>query len=484
MSTKFISPQEVPLISATGEVIVTLKDNSVVKMNRPTLINDKLVGATGNQPRREIDLSQVRSVQLVHRDYFYPVLYAGVAGVAAFLLVGATTAPAPPPSESCPFIYAFDGEHWVFEAEPFGGAFSQALERVEWCRLDQIREDQGRYKILVANELEETQYTDELKLVVADHPRGLAVAFNPAGQIHTFSNPLPPFRAYDASGKDLLSLVRASDHEFWQSAPEGVSPSPGADWRDELVLEFPKPPGARTAKVLANVWTSARGSLAAKSFLELYGKSLPDFYAEVNRFGPAYNRLRAWFLKEELYLLRIAAETKDGWKTKGVLYGGGPFIAKEKAYLIDVSDVEGDVLRIKLRPPKNFWLINSLAVDYSEDIPVQTRELSPRLEEFPSGSDFNAELNADDNRYLVLEKKGDRAEIAFVVPPLSQGADRTIFVKARGFYNIHLDARGEPRWDILAQIYDQPGFCVRYAEARFRSEFSWAKADNGRSKKL
>jgi hypothetical protein len=34
-----------------------------------------------------------------------------------------------------------------------------------------------------------------------------------------------------------------------------------------------------------------------------------------------------------------------------------------------------EVLKIKLRPPVNFWMVNSPAVDYGEDSPVQIRDL-------------------------------------------------------------------------------------------------------------
>ena len=478
LSTRNISPQEIPLVAEKGQVVLTLKDKSVVKMSHPVIVDNKIIRETGESPGQEIEIAQVRSVSLTRKNYLYPVIFGGALVVAAILMNGAATAPSPPPSTCCPFIYAFDGRNWVFEAEPYGGALCQAMERVEWCRLDQIREDRGLYRILVANELEETQYTDEFKLLAVDHPAGLTAAFDPAGHVHTFADPLPPLRAYDAGGRDLLSLVRQSDDEFWQSPPEDGSLTQGGDPRDEIVLEFPKPQGVRTAKLLANVWTSARGSAAAKSFLELYGKSLPGFYAEVNRFGPAYHRLSAWFFKEELYLLKVLVETRDGWKAKGLLYGGGPFIAKEKAYAVDVSDVAGDVLRLKLRPPKGFWLINSLAVDYSEDAPVKTWELSAQPQELPSGGGPDTDLAADDNRYLVLQQKGDHAELAFAVPARAEGAGRTVFIKARGYYDIHLDTSGEPRWDLIARIYDEPGFCVRFAEERFRREL--ARAGRGR----
>ena len=78
--------------------------------------------------------------------------------------------------------------------------------------------------------------------------------------------------------------MAANDLVFWVSRLEEKSPD-NTDMRDELVMEFPKPAGAKKAKLLANAWTTC-WLLSAGKFMALFGSSLPERYADVDRFGP------------------------------------------------------------------------------------------------------------------------------------------------------------------------------------------------------
>ena len=466
VSQRYISPQEITPEIQKNKILIQQKDGSLIEMRSPTIAGDKIAGIGDGGQKIEVPFSSIQSVQVIKRDYQYPILLAGVLGVAAFLFIGMETAPAPPPSESCPFVYSFDGHHWVLEAEPYGGAFCQALERAEWIPLDRIKAVDGRYRILISNELNEAQYTDELKLVVVDHQKGVKIEADAAGKMHALAAPESPLRAFDGQGNDILAEIAAKDHLFWQSPLSGPAEFP-QDGRDELVFEFSKPLGARQAKLQVNAWTTPWGAAAAGDFLALYGDGLRDFYADVNRFGPAYHRVTSWFMDEELYLLKMLVETRDGWKAKGLIYGGGPYIAKDKAYALDISDVPGEILRIKLRPPRNFWLFNSLAIDYSTDSQVRIAEVAAVQATAPCQA-APSQLRADDNSYLVLNSKGESVELTFCPPPREKDRDRTVFLKAKGYYDIHLDAGGKPRWDVIDRIYDEPGFCVRLANERYR----------------
>jgi hypothetical protein len=146
-----------------------------------------------------------------------------------------------------------------------------------------------------------------------------------------------------------------------------------------------------------------------------------------------------------------------------VINGGGPYISKNKAYILDVGDVPGKTLRLRLRPPVNFWMLNELAVDYSQDVPVHAVELAPASAIDQDGQDVKAKLAAMDNDYLVAANRGDRVELTFPAPPLTDGLDRTVLIKATGYYDIHLDARGEPQKEVADRILNEPGYAAQFA---------------------
>ena len=371
---------------------------------------------------------------------------------------------------SCPLIYSWNGEEYVLDAEPYGAALSEGLKRTDWVELSELRKDRGEYRVLLANELDETEYTDELKLVAVDHAPGLKIAPDLFGRFHAFAAPLPPMSAVDQTGRDILTFVKANDRAFWLSDLEGRDPDGDGEFRDELVFEFPKPAGAKQARLLANVWTSQWGSLSAGMFLEHYGTSLPEKYAEVDSHGPMYAKFMNWVAAEELAALKVWVETPNGWKARSMIVGGAPVITKDKAYILPVGDIPGEALRIKLRPPVNFWMVNSLAVDYGEESAVEVTEIAADKAVDHAGRDVRAELASTDKSYLVSPNRGERTELVFAAPPLKEGLARTVFVKASGYYKVHVDATGEPRLDLAERILTEPGFAARYS---FREYLKW-----------
>lgn len=398
-----------------------------------------------------------------------------VVSVGAFiglglLVAGALKNSGPWPEwDSCPFVYSYNGGEYILDAEPYGMAITEGLTRTDWVEMSNLREVDGKYRVLLANELDETQFTDELKLVAVDHAPGLKVAPDFGGRFHTFARPLPPAKAVDREGRDILPFVAENDRVFWVSRLDEKSPDDPV-MRDELIIEFPKPAGAKRAKLLANVWTTQWASQSARLFLELYGSSLPQAYADVDRHGPTYGQVLKWMSSEEIATMKVWVETPGGWKARGMIYGGAPVITKDKAYTLDVADVPGETLRIKLRPPVNCWMVNSLAVDYGEDEPIETVEIAAVRAVDPSGRDVRGTLAATDRSYLEAANRGERTELVFPAPSLKAGRERTVFVKASGYYKIHLEAKGEPQTDLIARVLAEPDFAARYA---FREYLHW-----------
>ncbi len=432
------------------------------------IVGDKIVGKVlderGLKKHISVPIADVESVWVKKIDAgktFFTVMGIGlvVAGVG-FLLYMLT-------KESCPFVYSFDGEQYVFDAEPYGGAICPGLKRVEWCGLEHLREVDGDYRLLLTNEVDETQYTDELELWVVDHPHEVQVAPGILGRMHTIAEPVVPVRAYDQDGRDLTRYVCENDWLFWQSRNSEKDPARIEQLRDELRFEFPKPRNAGKAKLIFNGCNTLWGSQMLKRYLELYGSRVSAWYDEVKNLGPAFYQMTKTHISEELYALQLKVETDNGWQFKDFILGGGPFVSEDRVYPLDLENVPGDTLRIKLSPPALFWKINYIAVDYSEDVPVQVTKLKAVRAEDHTGRDVGELLSATDNRYLAMPDFGDSAELVFRAPARQPGLQRSFVLKASGYYDIHLKAEGEPQHELLHRIHSEPGFIVQYAIAEY-----------------
>ena len=418
-----------------------------------------------SMPLSDIQLVHVRAVNVeatVLVNLGIAAVAAGVIAVAAFYHSWYH------PSGSCPFVYSYNGEKYVLDAETYGTAVCPGLKRTEWTVLDNLKAVHGEYRLALADELEETDYTDEMKLVAVDHPRGVEVLPDEAGGLHTFARPLPPASARDGRGRDILPLVAADDKLLWSSSLGDFDPARPEDPRDELTFEFPKPDGASQAKLLVNAWTTAWGASMAEDFLALRGRTLPEWYADVNAHGPQYAEVMHWFQSDELYTLKVWVETPAGWQARALVVGGAPYAAKSRAaHLLDIRDVPGKTLRIKLRPPANFWLVNNLAVDYSADLPVLAAEIAATSAVDQGGRDVTARLAATDGDYLVASKRGDRTEVTFPAPAPKAGLDRTVLLKVSGYYDVRADASGEPRLEAFERLLHEPGAAARYALEKY-----------------
>jgi hypothetical protein len=151
---------------------------------KPIIKNDKLTGVTTSAVEVAIPLSEIKTVYVQRLDLLKTSV---VAFAVVFILAGMVsaitdepehTAPVDtlPPIWSCPFVYSHDGSIYVLDGEPYGGSICEGLARTDLCELEHLLAVNGKYRLIVSNELDETQYIDELALLVIDHPPVLGTA--------------------------------------------------------------------------------------------------------------------------------------------------------------------------------------------------------------------------------------------------------------------------------------------------------------------
>lgn len=426
-----------------------------------------------------VPMSQVDTVWVEHTDggrVFLVTLGAVAATLGAIFLIALLT------KESCPFVYSYDGTTYMLDGEPYGGATCPGLKRTDWGGLKHAKEVGGEYRFKVTNEVDETQHTDEMKLVVVDHPGNVTVVADEAGALHSLAAPVGPTSAVDGRGRDILDYVKDDDWVYWQSALVDLDPEAKSGLKERLVFEFPKPSGARRAKLVFDGGNTLWASQMVKRFLSLQGRNLDRYYASLAAPGAAQFALLSLNLREELYRLNLRVSTPSGWVVKGSAVGGGPFVTRARTYSLDISDVPGDVLKIELTPPLGFWMINHVAVDYSEDVPLEVREVGAARAVDSHGADLRDALSSVDGRYFTMPSTGDSADLVFQAPPRSPGLERSVLLKTNGYYDIHMGTLGDPMIDTLARVRTEPGFAIRFALqefAKWRSEHATARALHG-----
>jgi hypothetical protein len=387
----------------------------------------------------------------------------GVTVLAAAIVVGVAVAT----KESCPFIYSWDGRRYVFDGEPYGGATMRALERTDWSELEQLRASHGQYRLMLTNEVDETQHTNRIALWVVDHPTGTTVVMDREGHAHAFRALLPLTAARDETGQDLLPWLRSNDHAAWYPNLRAYAREDSlGDTRNHITLEFARPPGATRVFLVSNAATGQWGSHMIRTMLGMRGNRVHEFYAAIND-SPLYRQqLLEWNRREELFELFFEVRRGDEWVHQDFIPGGGPFISESRAIPVDLAGVTGDRVQIRLHPPIGFWSLNSFHLAW-EEAEASVTELTPESGSGVGGASVVNALRAVDSLYLDFPDRGDRTTLAFKAPPTRPGMERTVFAETRGWYEVHLHDLGEPDLAAIQRLTVEPGFVVRRALREF-----------------
>jgi tetratricopeptide (TPR) repeat protein len=139
---------------------------------------------------------------------------------------------------SCAFAYTWDGTRFRFVTDamwrsalgmPLGlmggaSAFAPAGASQEYLRIpgEALKPRNGRYVLQLTEELWETAYADEVKLVAVDHPDSVDIfvdeRFVPPGPVtlnlHQVARKVLPRSAVDERGRDVLPALRESDDVY------------------------------------------------------------------------------------------------------------------------------------------------------------------------------------------------------------------------------------------------------------------------------
>lgn len=270
-------------------------------------------------------------------------------------------------SGSCPYLFSFDGTQFSFVGDfmwgtPLGmyvngqnaGDFPQTTE---WLKIpgDLLRPRSGAYELRAQANLWETDYFDQLALIVVDHPPDTEVFVDE----RFFLTPTPPrlhvtgpvksvARAWDHKGKDATDEVRAIDRRYLDRCPRGRFQGVTRDHWVELDLGDDAP---REGAVL----------LIARGWLHPTNSSINVALAQGKHDAP-------------MPVVLEIPDAKGGWKATGPPIG---FPAgKDKTMLIRLDGLEGNAVhrRVRLRTSMEvYWDFLGYAIELDPKLARLTR---------------------------------------------------------------------------------------------------------------
>jgi hypothetical protein len=354
------------------------------------------------------------------------------------------TGPQEPPSSStsfsCPFIYSYDGATWQLDSETYAGAIARGLERTDLDNLDRIALNDGKYRLRLVNEADETEYTDELALLAVDHPTGTRIMPDAGGVLHMVSGAMGPLKIRRHTPLSVPAL------EVWDAS-------------------FRRPSATRLALVL-KVRNTRAVTFIHQRLADLLGKDVYSWYHEMNTNPDASRRTAGWF--DEMGGLRVLSGSGGRLTENGTVPIVGPIIAK--TIVVPVDPGSEDMVRIRLQSSPLLWEIQSIQLVTDHGV-VQPYELRMTAAIDSAGRDVSDLLKTRDTKYHV-SFKGDRVDMEFAADPVAPGVERTVLARTTGHYYIRSDDTKKGNRALVSGLMTRSILSQAYFMASYRRKLA------------
>lgn len=427
--------------SILNEVHIYMKDASIMP---PTGIS-------------KIPLADIKEIRIIQTDGAATLLtfIAGTAAVIVgfyilLIIVIALT------KSSCPYVYSYDGENFIFEGEIYGGAIASNLERDDFMPLPSIKPDTNdTYRIKLNNELKECQYTDLAELVTVDHPEGTKILLDKYGNPQMISDPIQPETAISFNGDDLSDVIKEKDHSIYFFSDENYL-------KNAVTMKFRKPDKAMNGKLLLNAKNTLWFDYIFGDFLSKFGSSYNTWMAKQAKTDPV---LREQKMIENDFPLSAYIKKNGEWQLIDFLYSVGPLASRDFVLPVDLSDT-GEEFEIKIETGFMFWEIDYAAMDFTGDQELNVKYYSPDSAFDKDGINRTSELVSSDRIYMVQEHEGLSTEVKYKTEPKKEGLIRTVFLHTRGYYELIREFTGLP--DIVElNKFKTPGYFSEYSRSEY-----------------
>jgi hypothetical protein len=358
---------------------------------------------------------------------------------------------------SCPFVSVYDGSTYQVQGELFGGAIYPSLERSDYMTL-RIQPIDGSYQIKISNELQEKQYTNFANLLVVTHSKDVMALADQQGNVYTVGPTKAADKAILNNKQDVTAALQTTDKLLCTFNDTGTTTM------NTLMLHFDKPAAQKEAKLVLQLKNSYWFDFLYGEFTKAFG-SYYNQWVKKQKKVPA-SELEKWTLEQHIPL-QVALKTTSGWKVVDNLKTIGPLTNREVLVPLDLQEVTGDKVEVKLTTGFMFWELDYAGIDYSPNSEFTVQTLQPYFATDEKGANVLPHLAKDDGRYLDQPQPGSEAILKYKFDqPVAPGQTTTVILHTKGYYEHVRQYTGKPRIAFL-KSFKAPGAFAAFSRQQY-----------------
>lgn len=410
--------------------------------------------AAYNDAEITINLDDIEKVHLLNKNGALTVFsFAATTAVSATAAISLFLAIAC----ACPHVYINDGDNWHFTNSMFTGAMNPTLERFDYKRIPDFHPENTSLSLELRNEEKEIQFTNTLKLVAIYHQKGEEIIATQKGEFTRVSTKRYPQSVTNDDGDFNNNFLSANSESYTFNSTDKMGMS-------NLHATF-STENLKSANLILSVKNPKWGGFVYHEFTKLFG----DYFQKWVKSNARKSKKQLYSnIRKAGILLAIQVKEDGKWKHIEDLNLVGEAGFQKIAVSIPQKYLKQNSLTIRLKSGFQFWEINELALSEKVSENLKIEELDAKI--VSEGTDLQSLIQSDDSEYLV-HRQGEKP-ITVNFSGLKTDAERTLFLKSKGYYQTIQNHTGQPEWKQLLSINKYGGFS-KFSKQQFEDWSLW-----------
>jgi len=310
----------------------------------------------------------------------------------------------------------------------------------------------------IANAENEEQFINKVELLQVSHSKDVNVLADRHGNIFTYEKLIAPSSALAGEKNDVKNILQQTDENYYS-----FDNNANEDGFSDVRLTFDKPAEADYAKLIIHARTTYWGGLIHKEFISYFGDDFEKWRTKQERADP--KDLEKWQTDQALPLM-VYIKTNDGWKFVDYYQLIGNTATRDMIMQVDIKNIPGNTIEIKLETAYRFWDLDFAGIDYSDDQNFTTRIIEPIQMIKSDSTDESILLKTDDKQYAHLINN-EYVSFKYSIPQSAGDSEASYFLVSGGYYHSLEHITGKADYNQLYQFKKQ-GYFDKFSRDKYK----------------